>query len=137
MIAYLDDICFPGEPIESGILEWSEWWVAMSGKEPVAYAGLKSQDGGAKAFLCRAGVLPQARGGRLQKRLIRVREAYARAHLIPRVYTYVSAWGLRSMNSLLSCGYRPYYTARMDTVDGGQNTFIYLQKHLTPVTMIG
>lgn len=129
-VARLDALCFPNETLDAGVLEWSEWWLASWDGEPVAYAGLKSQDAGARAFLCRAGVIPAARGGGLQKALIDVRVARARRLGVPRVWTYVSAWNLKSMNSLIARGFRPYYTQyEAEPV----NTFIYLQKHLTTV----
>lgn len=127
LVNYLDQICFPGEPMDSGPLEWATWWIACAGKEPVAYAGLLPQEGASKAFLCRAGVIHAARGGGLQKRLVRVREAHARRSGIPRLYTYVSAWNFASMNTLIGCGFRPYYTVFQTEP---ANAFIYLQRHL-------
>lgn len=126
LVAELDRACFSTDaPMVQEKIDQACWWVAKLAGEPVGYAGLLSQDGGARAFLCRAGVLPQARGGGLQKRLLRAREAHARKVGIPRLYTYTSVFNHASTNSLLSAGYRPYYAS----VEG-DNAFVYYQKTL-------
>jgi GNAT superfamily N-acetyltransferase len=126
LVAELDRACFPVDvPMVQEKIDHAWWWVARLGGEPVAYAGLLAQDGGAKAFLCRAGVLPQARGGGLQRRLLRAREAHARRVGVPRLYTYTSVFNFASTNSLLAAGYRPYFA---DVAEG--NAFVYYQKML-------
>ena len=89
----------------------SDWWVVRDCKnEAVAYAGLYTaiKDQG---WLVRAGVLRHARGGGLQKRLIRVREARARKLGIPVLFTYTADWNKASMASLAQCGFVPYSTS--------------------------
>lgn len=130
LIQELDRTIFPTTPaLTDEELAGSTWWVARMGGEPVAFAGLRIEDDGRKAILLRAGVLKQARGARLQRRLIRAREAYARRAGVPRLYTYVWAYGLASMNSLIACGYRPYYVERSPYKDNYQ-TFMYFQRYL-------
>lgn len=126
LVRELDRTCFPRDtPMVEGDVEKAWWWVAYHDKEPVGFAGLLQQDGGAKGCLYRAGVLPQARGGGLQKRLLRAREAHARKVGIPRLYTYTSIFNYASMNTLIGAGYRPYY-ADIE----GENGFQYFQKML-------
>lgn len=89
-------------------IENAKWWVVLDDDKPVGFAGLvldyRWLDCG---YLCRAGVLSSYRGQGIQKRLLRVREAYARRQgwkwLITNTYhNYASA------NSLISQGYKLY-----------------------------
>lgn len=101
----------------------SKWWVAETeAGELVAYAGVWLKPSKKAAYLTRAGVLPEARGQGLQRRLLRVRERYARAQGAERTYTYVLDTNFPSMTNLIRCGYFPYYS----TGDG----YIWLQKAL-------
>ena len=70
----------------------------------------------------RAGVVKDARGRGLQKRLIRTRVAYAKRNRIPRCYTYVWVANYASMRSLIDCGFRPYTYERTNDM-----TFLYLE----------
>jgi GNAT superfamily N-acetyltransferase len=82
------------------------WWIAYQESRPVAFAGVvpssRWRDTG---YLCRSGVIKNYRGRGVQKRLIRVRQAYARkmgwAWLITDTYHNPP-----SSNSLISCGFR-------------------------------
>lgn len=130
LIDELDRICFPKDSRLGEALNVNRWWVAKLDGRPVAYAGMEVQDEGAKAFLSRAGVLPEARGGGLQKRLIRARVNYARALHVPRCWTYVWAGNLHSMNNLAACGFKAYWWDRQETPAGSMATFIYMQKKL-------
>jgi GNAT superfamily N-acetyltransferase len=129
LIARLDDELFPGERVPDDILHGSLWWVAFGGvgaeRKAVGYAGLQVFGAENKGFLSRAGVLPVARGHRLQQRLIRTRVAKARELGLARVYSYVWAMNIPSMRSLVRCGFHPYYADRAGA------TYIYLQKQLT------
>lgn len=134
-VSEMDRVCFPTDSaIDEDTLAHSVWWFAELEGRPVAYAGLLCQHPGTaqvgayeKAFLCRAGVLPEARGTGLQVRLIRARVAFAKRVGVPRVYTYVATCGVASMRSLVKCGFLPYYY-RFDN----PGAFIYLEKKLTP-----
>lgn len=110
--------------------EGHEVWIAKarSGKV-VGYASLQMVDRGTSGFLTKAGVLPEARGNGLQKRLIRVRERRARELGAKTTITYTADWNVASMNSLISCGYktyRPAYDWGLPFADGG----IYWKKKL-------
>lgn len=55
------------------------WWLAFFGDHPIAYLGLAPSTHVARAaYLCRVGVLEAHRGNRLQLRLMRVAERFAR-----------------------------------------------------------
>lgn len=134
-IQELDRKVFPYDVVIQGphLLD-SLWWVAEADGEPLGYAGLhisEWRDGLTKGFLVRAGVLPEARGRHLQRRLIRVRVAAARRLGCARVYSYVSVGNIASLRSLIRCGLLPYYTERPGAV-----TFVHLEKLLTPAAQI-
>jgi L-amino acid N-acyltransferase YncA len=123
----LDQECFPSD--HRPALENSLWWVVWHGKEPVGYAGLRVCEGAPNlglGFLSRAGVIAKHRGKGLQKRLIRAREAEARALGLKEIVTYVAHWNCASINSLGACGYKHYRPA---TKWGGKEA-VYLRKQL-------
>lgn len=129
-IVELDRVCFPLDKVISGVtLEDSIWWLATVDGAPVGYAGLYPMPTeGNKAFLSRAGVVLEARGHRLQQKLIRVRTAYAKRLGFDRVYTYVVTSGVPSMRSLVRCGFVPYHYSLED-----EGAFLYLEKVLKKV----
>jgi GNAT superfamily N-acetyltransferase len=108
----LDRACFDGDPPPNWERAW--WWVAWSRGAPVAFAGLAPITPGAAngrhgvGYLCRAGVVPAARGQGLQRRMIRVREAAARRAGMRELITYTSRENTKSANNLIACGYRLY-----------------------------
>jgi GNAT superfamily N-acetyltransferase len=123
----LDQECFPSD--HRPVLENSLWWVVWCGREPVGYAGLRvcqTSCNKGLGFLSRAGVIAKHRGKGLQKRLIRVREAEARALGLTEVVTYVAHWNCPSINSLAACGYKHYRPA---TKWGGKEA-VYMRKKL-------
>lgn len=99
-----DRVCLPHDYPP----EWdgAVWWVLEDGGRVAAYCAARpseSTPGG--VYLCRAGVLPEYRGRGLQRRLVRVRERWARAH----GYTACVTDTYRnpaSSNNLIACGYR-------------------------------
>lgn len=133
-ILELDRKCFPHDKAMDGPeLHDSLWWLAEvrteDGWEPVGYAGLQPMAAEGKAFLCRAGVLPEARGKHLQRRLIDVRvRAARRLEGVKRVYTYVAVSNVASARSLVRRGFLPYSWTR----DESAGTLYYFEKALTP-----
>lgn len=109
-------------PLTEEELNTSNWWLAHMGDEVVGFAGIQMKYAEGKAFLVRGAVLPVARGGGLQKRMIRTRVSFAKRLGINRCYTYVWAGNFASMRSLIACGFKPYYLNRTADV-----TYIYLQ----------
>jgi GNAT superfamily N-acetyltransferase len=89
-------------------LSEGDWWVAYQDSKPIAFAGLvRSARWTDTGYLCRSGVIRSARGRGVQKRLIRVRQTYAKklgwSWLITDTY-----YNPASSNSLISCGFKLY-----------------------------
>jgi len=108
----LDRMILPDdEPYAMGS---ARWWLASVDGQTVAYAGAKALQGAnaGHVMLCRAGVLPCARGAGLQKRLIRARLRWAAGlERVGAVVTYTVRDNVRSSNSLIACGFRLYTPA--------------------------
>ena len=106
LINSLQLICFPSDSIYDA--SQGAWWIAYDADEPIGFGGVvldhRWLDCG---YLCRCGILKGYRGQGLQKRFLRVREAYAKKMgwkwLITNTYNnYASA------NSLISLGFKLY-----------------------------
>jgi len=101
----LDEACFPGDTL-CPKMGW--WWVAYTNLDPVAFAGLRPLAKEPHAgYFCRAGVLKHARGKGLQKKLIRVRIAYARRQGLKTLITDTTD-NIVSANNLIACGFKLY-----------------------------
>lgn len=88
------------------------WWLAEDKGEPVGFAGIKpSLQWMDTMYLCRAGVVPEARGKGLQKRLIRARETYARNMRMTWLISDTTN-NPASANSLAACGFRMFEPSR-------------------------
>lgn len=125
----LDSVFFQGNPYDNAE---AVWWIAV---EPdgntcayAALAPLAKEPGG--VFLARSGVLRRARGNGLQRRLIRVREAYARDHGFTWAITYASYDNTTSANNLIACGFRLYKPHEQWGIDGSY----YFVKNYAPAT---
>lgn len=85
------------------------WWVAYLDGTPVAYAGARACESLPQyAYLSRCGVLESARGRGLQRRLVRVRAAWARAQGHKHAITYTLPYNAHSSNNLIRCGFLTY-----------------------------
>jgi GNAT superfamily N-acetyltransferase len=121
----LQKYCLPYDRPHS--TEYGYWWVIRDalGHE-LGFAGLVSSmrwsDCG---YLCRAGVIPAARGQGLQKKLIKVRIRQAKAlgwnWLITDTYDNPA-----SANSLISCGFKMFEP----TVPWGAKGTLYWRRKL-------
>lgn len=115
LIKKLDKTIFPDDnPVE--ISKGIYWWIAIdtSSNTPVAYAGSYHMISYAikKSVLHRAGVLSKYRGHGLQRRLIKVRERFAKKEKCKEIVTYTSYDNIHSSNNLIKCGfvlYKPQY----------------------------
>lgn len=97
---------FPVDPFPEFDAGW--WWVARVDGRAVGFCGMQpSARWGDAVYMVRAGVLPKARGHRLQRRLIAVRERHARRIGMRWAITY-TYHNPASANSLIGCGYRIY-----------------------------
>lgn len=102
----VEDICFPGDAYYQTQLPVKAWILKDSDVD-VGFCYLTILDD-STAFLSRAGVVPDFRGKGLQKRLISVRERYARKVGISQLITYTLTSNLASSNNLIRCGYTLY-----------------------------
>lgn len=84
------------------------WWLAFDDDTPAGFGSLcASNQYAERGYLCRAGTLPEFRGRGIQKRLIRVREAYARRLGFGTIVTDTFQ-NAPSSNALISCGFKLY-----------------------------
>lgn len=85
----------------------------------VLFAGLHVSDcDHGIGILCRAGVVEEARGHGLQKKLIMARTVFARNLGLRRVTTYTHTTNLPSMNNLMASGFRLYEPPKGWAEDG-------------------
>ena len=127
-IMAIDLLCFSYDDGAMGDLSditGAEWWIAWDENwEPVGYCGVIVYDG--FAIHKRCGVLPRARRNGLQKKMLRLRENYARKHGCESIMTYVSIHNCTSANNLFNAGYRAYNPEWR----WGGDSFLYIQKSL-------
>lgn len=84
------------------------WWLVWCGDECVGYAGITpSKRWQGTGYLCRAAVHRAARGHGLQRRLIRVRLAFAKRQGWSHCITDTTDNPISS-NNLIECGFRLY-----------------------------
>lgn len=100
--------------------------------QPVGFAGyeLMPDGGGLTANLTRAGLLPIARGGGLQKKLIQARLRHAKRQGATYAITYVASWNCASLNNLIKCGFSFYIPAAIPEAEQYDHGYLYLQKKL-------
>ena len=83
------------------------WWLLVYNNRPVGFCGIHLSSNWQKtAYLCRVGILERHTGKGLHKRLIRVREKWARKQNIAWIVTDTASDNYPSANSLIKCGYR-------------------------------
>ncbi len=114
----LQRVCLPADEPYDTARGW--WWVALTADDvPVAFAGLTETWADRRmGYLCRAGVIPAARGAGLQKRLIRARLQCARRIGMREVVTDTAAGNHASANSLIGCGFKLYEPTTRWAADG-------------------
>lgn len=98
---------FPHDDWYESSYEVIYWLVFDSKGKEVGFCMLSLLTDGI-SFLARVGVLPEARGHNLQKRLLRVREAYAKRKNFTKVITYTTINNIASMHNLQKAGYFLY-----------------------------
>ncbi len=99
--------CFWGSVEDIPDLYTGQWWLMYHNSDPVAFCGLHhSQQYEKTGYLCRVGVSFHHRGRGLHKKLIKVRERWARSHGIDYLVTDTHLLNLASSNSLIRAGYR-------------------------------
>ena len=102
----LQKICLPyDQPTDTN---FGSWWIAAENGVDIGFAGLvRSVSWTDCGYLCRAGVVPSARGQGLQKQFIRVRLRQAKA-LGWRWVVTDTRLNPASANSLISCGFKMF-----------------------------
>jgi GNAT superfamily N-acetyltransferase len=104
----------------------SVWWIGCDGETPVAFCGARIVDGHTM-YLSLSGVLASARGKRLQRRMVRLRERWARSRGLRWAVTYTSPTNYPSANTLIRCGYKLYAPAY---AWAGRKGWLYWQRGL-------
>ena len=105
-LSRLQKVCLPyDQPIDTN---FGSWWIATENGVDIGFAGLvRSVSWSDCGYLCRAGVVPSARGQGLQKKLINVRVRQAKALGWNWVVTDTRL-NPASANSLISCGFKMF-----------------------------
>jgi GNAT superfamily N-acetyltransferase len=116
--------CLPDDKPYFPDVGW--WWIGIDGKQAVAFCLLTpSSQWKDTVYLARSGVFPAWRGKGLQKRMISVREKFARKHGYRWVISDTTA-NPPSANSLISRGYKLYAPSN----PWGYETTLYWRKRL-------
>lgn len=123
IIMALHEETFPDD--EQYIYDTNKYWIVCSGKEPVGFTILNVLDDEI-GFLARTGISQAARGKGIHKRLIRVRERYARKIGLKYLITYTVASNIISAHNLENQGYRLY----MPDYDYAGDDVLYFRKDL-------
>tara|TARA_R100001510_G_C7637284_1_gene195241 strand:+ start:580 stop:1017 length:438 start_codon:yes stop_codon:yes gene_type:complete len=129
-IINMQNICLPEdepiEPTECTKEDKNWWWIGTEGYKPVCFANLKqSFQWLDTVYLARSGVLPKWRGQGLQKKMITIREKFAKKLGYNWVITDTTD-NLPSSNSLISKGYKMFYPSN----PWGNSNSLYWRKKL-------
>ena len=103
-VAALHTLCLPGDDLD---IDGGAMWLAWKDETPVGFSTTRVVDK-ETIFLSRSGVLPLARGERIQIRMIRARESWARREGYRYIITYTTYDNHPSICSLIKAGYRFY-----------------------------
>lgn len=124
----VDCVCFPHENDSIGLKDLDSWvlWGAFAGSEMVGYCATQVLPDRGTIYLCRAAVLPHARGQGLQRRMVSVRLAHGRKQGYQYAITYVHVDNLASANTLIKSGFTLYEP----TQDWKDRKFIFLRRPL-------
>ena len=109
----LDRACFPDDKPWEQYPEERAWLAFSEDRSPVGFGLMvPSYEFHRCGFYTRSAVSPEARGSKLQKRLIRAREKAALKVGWDLVYTYTSPDNPASANNLNECGYTIFVPPR-------------------------
>jgi hypothetical protein len=131
-IALVEDLhseIFGADEYEDASVNWIIWARRPDGCDwfAVGFCGVKLLYSEKAAFLIRSGVARGHRGQGLQRRAIRVRDAFLLRAGFPTSLTYVLQENVASLINLLKCGYRIY---EPDYAWVGREGIYYLIKKL-------
>jgi len=108
MIQALHNLIFPNDELIAPTAMSMMWVGEDESGTPVAFCTARKLRWENAVFLERAGVLPLASGLGLQRRMIRLRERWAREIDATTCLTYTMLKNYASIVNLLRCGYRFY-----------------------------
>lgn len=111
LVRAIDRAVLPGNYFEDPDMGNLYWLAELRDKTPVGYCSVRptQYDPTHTAFLSRSGVLPPYRGQGLQRRMIRVRVAWARRMSFQHVITYCGTYNVPSATNLIKEGFRPWW----------------------------
>ena len=108
-MARLQRLCLPADTLCHVEAEDCAFGTFDSGRM-VAFAVVKKSKGYYNtAYLARVGVLEEYRGLGIQKKLIQLRERWARKKGVKHIITDTTNDNIPSMRSLMSCKYKPFW----------------------------
>ena len=105
LILLLNKEIFPCDDLE--IDKYTTGWVIWKDKKPVGFCTMRLLDHKI-AYMDRAGILKEHRGKGLHKKLLRVRESYARRQGYKQMITYTVSDNFDSLFTLVRHGYHKY-----------------------------
>jgi len=107
LIAGMDSKLFPED---YPVTDWidSTWWVGYISGKPVCYCGIKKITEQDYGYMIRAGVMPEAQGCGIQKKMINRRLEYAKDMGWSHVITDTTHDNYASINSLIGVGFKVY-----------------------------
>jgi GNAT superfamily N-acetyltransferase len=106
-VRYLHDLLF-GDELWDQPCENTRYWLLWAELDAAGFCSAKYLPHENAVYLTRAGVVPEHRGGGLQRRLLRVREQWARSRGAEQIITYTSTDNYPSITNLIKAGYRFY-----------------------------
>jgi len=123
-IVRLQKICLPHDDPLDPDDGW--WWIGYDGEFPVAFCGMKeSKRFSNGVYMSRSGVTYYYRGHGLQKKMLRIRERFAKNNGYEWAFSDTTD-NPASANSLIACGYKLYDPS----IAYGLDTTIYWRKLL-------
>jgi RimJ/RimL family protein N-acetyltransferase len=126
LIKKLHDEIFPDD-IWCG-LEHTVSWVVWFNKKPVGFCLLNISDSD-YGYYTRAGINKKHWGKGLHKRMLLVREKFARQFGYSRIVTYTTIDNIQSISNLQKRGYM-IYEPKSKYADDKKNKFLYWKKDL-------
>jgi len=104
LILRIDARTFPDDMPVNVLDSRTMWWRLGE----LAYCGIRTTSEPGLAFMVRSGVVPEARGQGLQRRMILTRLRWARSEGLAEVCSYTVTDNAPSMRNLMRCGFEPY-----------------------------
>jgi GNAT superfamily N-acetyltransferase len=131
----LQRVCQPGDPMIDPTKD--HWWIGRDEQGvAVCYGGARvyKANGEHALLLTAAGVIPSARGQKLQRRLIAARVRFARDEEIPIVWTYTATHNVASANSLIASGFKRWIPRSWagEAVKPGDPEWEYWERKVPP-----